>query len=284
MSSMKLFFLLTVVITLTTQTFAYNYERMSRSPNYAAIAAPKKVLTIPRPHGVCVAPNGIFATVSWNNVGKIYFFYSCGKLMKVVDLKKQGLGGFNTFGDCTFANGKLYVTDYGGRKVYELTETGKYIKIFTSGRCFMRITSCQNRLYLSTNSRGQNLYIFDANGREIRRLSVPGSNSRGVLVGIDGNLHISIWGNKVHTYTREGRRLGEATYKELSTADGLAMDTAGNLLIADHTKGLVYVYSPCGGTPIKVIKTGSGHSDDVKIGNDGTVIVVDSRHSKIFLY
>ena len=168
--------------------------------------------------------------------------------------------------------------------MYELSSTGKFIRIFTTGRCFIRATSCKNRLYFSTNSGGQNVYVFDTNGREIRRLSVPGRHSRGVIIGMDDNLRVSIWGNKVHTYTRDGKKISEATYKELRTADGLAMDTAGNLLIADHNKGLVYVYSPCGGAPIKVIKTGSGHSNDVQIGNDGTIIVVDSRNSKVFLY
>ena len=59
---MKLLSLLTVAVAIITSAFACNYERMTRSPNYAAIASPKKVLSIPQPHGICVAPNGIFAT------------------------------------------------------------------------------------------------------------------------------------------------------------------------------------------------------------------------------
>ena len=93
MSSMKLLSLLTVAIVLigiTTQAFACYYERMSRSPNYAKITTPKKILNIPQAHGICVAPNGNFAVVSWNNAGKIYMYYSCGKLMKVVTLRGFG--------------------------------------------------------------------------------------------------------------------------------------------------------------------------------------------------
>ena len=86
-SSMKLLSLLTLAIVLigiTTLASACNYERMSRTPNYAKLTTPTKVLNIPNAHGVCVAPNGIFAVVSWTT-GKVYLYYSCGKLMKVVD-------------------------------------------------------------------------------------------------------------------------------------------------------------------------------------------------------
>ena len=78
---MKLLSLLTVAIVLigiTTQAFACNYERMSRIPNYAKITTPKKILNVPNAHGICVAPN---------NAGKIYMYYSCAKLMKVVTLR-----------------------------------------------------------------------------------------------------------------------------------------------------------------------------------------------------
>ena len=90
---MKFLSLLTVAIVLigiTTQAFACNYERMSRIPNYAKITTPKKILNVPQAHGICVAPNGNFAVVSWNNAGKIYMYYSCGKLMKVVTLRGFG--------------------------------------------------------------------------------------------------------------------------------------------------------------------------------------------------
>ena len=57
---------------------------------------------------------------------------------------------------------------------------------------------------------------------------------------------------QVYTYTPEGKQVGVTTYREIHLADGLAMDTAGNLLIADYTKGKVEVYSPCE-TLIKII-------------------------------
>ena len=281
---MKLLSLLTVAIVLigitTAKAFECNYERMSRNPNYAKIATPKKAISVPNAHGICVAPNGNFAVMSWNSAKKIHIYYSCGKLMKVVDLSKHG---FKAATDCAFTDKSLFVADYSGKKVYKLSKIGKLIRSFATGQHVLRMAACQDRLYLTTNGRGQNVLVYNTNGGLIRRISVPANNARGVIVGIDGNLRVSNWQRKqVYVYTPEGRRVSVTTYKELQYADGLAMDTAGNLLIADHSKGKVEVYSPCGALIKTIQKTRS--AVDVEIGNDGTVLLADYTSSKVFMY
>ena len=280
---MKLLSLLTVAIVLigiTTQAFACYYERMSRSPNYAMITTPKKTLNIPNAFGICVASNGNFAVMMWNNAKKIRIYYSCGKLMKEVDLSKHGLVHAT---DCAFTDRNLYVADHSGKKVHVLSTIGKFIRSFATGVHILRMAACQDRLYLTTNGGGQNVLVYDTNGRLIRRISVPANYARGVLVGIDGNLHVSNWQRKqVYVYTPEGRRVGVTTYNEVVHADGIAMDTAGNLLIADYHRPKVEVYSPCGAL-IKTIRA-TRYAVDVEIGNDGTVLVVDHATSKVFMY
>ena len=280
---MKLLSLLTVAIVLigiTTQAFACYYERMSRSPNYAMITKPKKAISVPNVYGICVAPNGNFAVMMWNHAKKIRIYYSCGKLMKEVDLSKQGL---TLAGDCAFTDRNLYLADYSGKKVFVLSTIGKFIRSFATGVHAFRIAACQDQLYITTSGGGQNVLVYDTNGRLIRRISVPGNNARGVVVGIDGNLHVSNWQRKqVYVYTPEGRRVSVTTYNEITLADGLAMDTAGNLLIADHNKAKVEVYSPCGAL-IKTIRT-TRHAFDVEIGNDGTVLVADYGIAKVLMY
>ena len=280
---MKLLSLLTVAIVLigiTTQAFACYYERMSRSPNYAKITTPKKTINVPNAHGICVAPNGNFAVMMWNNAKKIRIYYSCGKLMKDVDLSKHG---FQSSGDCAFTDRNLYVADHNGKKVYVLSTIGKFIRSFATVVRIFRIAACQDRLYLTTSGGGQNVLAYNTNGRLIRRISVPGS-ARGIAVGIDGNLYVTNWNRKqVYVYTTEGRRVGVTTYNEVQHADGIAMDTAGNLLIADHKRGKVEVFSQCGAL-IKTILTGTRHAVDVEIGNDGTVLVADHVTSKVFMF
>ena len=139
-------------------------------------------------------------------------------------------------------------------------------------------------LHHYTGSGGKNVLVYNTNGRLIRRFGVPANHLRGVLVGIDGNLYVSNWQRKqVYTYTPQGKQVGVKTYKEIRLADGIAMDTAGNLLIADHDRGKVEVYSPCGAL-IKTIRTGTRHAVNVEIGNDGTVMVTDHITSKVFMY
>ena len=280
---MKLLSLLTVAIVLigiTTQAFACYYERMSRSPNYAKITTPKKTLSVPNVHGICVAPNGNFAVVSWNNAKKIRIYYSCGKLMKEVDLSKHV---FIRATDCAFTDQNLYIADYNGKKVYVLSTIGKFIRSFSTGVHSFGMAACQDQIYITTSGGGQNVLVYNTNDRLIRRISVPANAARGVIVGIDGNLHVSNGNRKqVYVYTPEGRRVGVTTYNELQYADGLAMDTAGNLLIADHNRGKVEVYSPCGAL-IKTIRT-TRNAVDVEIGNDGTILVADYATSKVFMY
>ena len=282
---MKLLSLLTVAIVLigitTVKALECDYERMSRSPNYAKITTPKKILNIPNAIDICVAPNGNFAVMSWNTAKKIRIYYSCGKLMKIVDLSKYG---FVRSHGCAFTDQSLFVADHLGTKVYKLSIIGKFIRIFATGQHFLRMAACQDRLYFTTNTGSHNVLVYNTNGRLIRRISVPAKHSRGIIVGTDGNLRVSNWLRKqVYVYTPEGRRVGVTTYKEIHLADGLAMDTAGNLLIADHAKGKVEVYSPCGAL-IKTIRTGTRHAADVEIGNDGTVLVADAATSKVLMF
>ena len=267
-----------VLFGLTTQASACNYERMSRIPNYAKLNTPRKVFNIPQAHGICVAPNGNFAVVSWNTAGKVYLYYSCGKLMKVVSLRN-----YRYSGDCAFTENNLYVTSSGDRKVYELSTNGKFIRVFASGQPFFHIAICQNRFYFTTGVGRQNFLIYDNSGKQIRSISVPG-HARGVIVGMDDKVYVSNWDKKsVYSYTLDGKKIGVLTTKEVRIADGLAMDTAGNLLVTDHNTKVV-VYSPCGEVVKTIQVAGSRQTSDVEIGNDGTVMVAAWRSSKVYLY
>ena len=277
MSSMKLP-LLAVVIVLTTRAFACNYDRINRDPNYAEISKPKSTLKVPGPHGICVAPNGDIAVVSYFKGNKVHIYYSCGKMMKAVDLTKYG---YQSGTDCTFMNNFLYVIDYNGKNVFKLSMTGEFVKVFHRSERFIRVTSCKNELFFTKNAGGKNVVVFDGNGKRLRSFSVPGS-ARGIIVGIDGYLYVSNVAKQVYKYTKQGKQVGVTNYN-VQHDDGLAMDSAGHLLIADYLGRKVVVYSPCGGL-IKTIQVHSKAVPDVEIGNDGTVIVADYGGNKVLLY
>ena len=287
---MSLLSLLTVasVFFFSTQAFACYYERMSTVPSYAGIDKPKQMLNVPKAHGICVAPNGNFAVVSWNKEGKISFFLSCGKPWRAVDLRKQGIKNNGQFGDCVFTKHRLYVTDSTG-KIYELSTNGKLLKTLKTSEPSFRISACENQLFVTSR---QHLIIYDQNGKVMNKLRVPGE-ARGVLLGMNDKFYVTMGGKKgVYSHSRrldddvitneKAIQAATTTYKEISYADGLAMDTAGNLLLADHS-GRVLVYSPCG-EMIKTVKTTGGGAVDVEIGNDGTILVAVPSASKVLLY
>ena len=267
---MKLFLLTVGIMALISQVFTCNFD--TPVPNYAALSSPKKTFNVPKAYGICVAPNGNFAVVS----SKIYIYYSCGKLMKSVDPGVQGSTG------CAFTDRNLYVVDFHGKKVYELSTTGKFIRIFATGYKFFRIEACRNRVFVTTDVNNL-LLIYDTNGRKIRQVAVP-NRARWVIVGIDNQLYVVSGPTKaLRTYTLDGKLLEKVTKREIvSFADGLAMDSAGNILITGHNNGQVFVYSPCGKL-IKTIKAGKW-APDVKIGKDGTILVTDHGNSKVYMY
>ena len=258
-----------------------NFERMYRSPRYEDITQPKRILTVPRAHGICVASDGKFAVIPHNNNGNFFLFYSCGKLMKIVRIPS---GHRSSLGDCTFSGNHLYVAGFGARNVYKYSENGNFKKIIASGDKIHYITSCQGRLYATAWRSNSRNVISYYNDKETHRFNVPGI-PRGIAFGTDDNLHITAFrSNKVLSYKMNGKLLGAKTYKGLHYGEGIAVDKAGNFLIADFSNpNELLVYSPCGEL-IKQIRAGFRRVIDVDIGNDGTVMVTDYTRSKVYMY
>ena len=258
-----------------------NFERMYRSPHYEEITQPKRILTVPRAHGVCVASDGKFAVIPHNKKGNFYLFYSCGKLLKIVRLP---FGDKSSLIDCTFSGNNLYVASNVAKKIYKYSENGKFRIVITTGESLQFITSCQGRLYATAWRKNSRNVISYYNDKETHRFNVPGS-PRGIVIGTDDNLHVTAWhSNKVLSYKPNGKLLGAKTYKGLRYADGIAVDKAGNFLIADYSNpNELLVYSPCGEL-IKQIRPGFRRVLDVDIGNSGTVIVSDYTGNKVYMY
>ena len=67
----------------------------------------------------------------------------------------------------------------------------------------------------------------------------------------------------MYSYTLDGKKIGVLTTKEVQRADGLAMDTAGNLLVTDYNTNVV-VYSPCGEVVKTIQVAGSRHTTECR--------------------
>ena len=278
-SNYLLILVISVLFGTAKQALACNYDRISRLPVYENIQEPKKILSIPQAHGLCVAASGDFAVVPFNKKGKFYLYHNCGKLMRVVQLPK----GFGHSTDCEFVQHKLYITDEYGKGLYKYSANGNFLQVVARGEPFLYMASCKGHLYVTLfRSHKRNVVVY-YNDKEIRQFDVPG-RPRDIVVSTDSNLYISNWSNKIQVFSLKGKRIKEITYANLGTADGIAMDISGKLIISDRSKPpKLLVYSPCGKL-IKHIRTGFGAPSDVEIGNDGSVMMADVVTSKVYFY
>ena len=113
------FSLLMLATVLIGKAYGCHFERILHSPHYEQITQPKRILSVSRPHGICVASDGKFAAIPHNHDGNFHLYYSCGKLIKIVRLPP---GHGSTLVDCTFSGGNLYITGHSGKKIYKYTE------------------------------------------------------------------------------------------------------------------------------------------------------------------
>ena len=77
-----------------------------------------------------------FAVMSYNNAKKIRIYYSCGKLMKEVDLSKHG---FQAATDCAFTDHSLYVADHNGKKCTNCRQLGNLFEFFLLVDTFFKL-------------------------------------------------------------------------------------------------------------------------------------------------
>ena len=124
-----------------------------------------------------------------------------------------------------------------------------------------------------------------------------------MVIDSNGKLNVGIWGQKILRYSAgpKAKCLSSTTYDNIGRIDGMAIDGAGNILIADRTasklqvmnmspttvsssaqQSQVLVYSP-GGMLIKTIP-GFNSAMDVDVGVDGTVLVADYHANKVYMY
>jgi sugar lactone lactonase YvrE len=112
-----------------------------------------------------------------------------------------------------------------------------------------------------------NLYIADSFNHIIRKLNTAGTIK-------------TVAGNHLAGFTNDGP---DATATRLSTPEAVAIDAAGNLIIADSANGRVRLVDDAGG-----IRTIAGqqvgqlnYPNAVSVDPSGTVLIADSRNNRI---
>ena len=191
-------------------------------PNYAALTHPKKVLSIPQAHGICVAHNGHFAIISWNTDRKFRIFDSHAGLMKTAILPPGSRPD-----DCAFAPTAIYISDPASKRLLKYSTRGDFIKaISTFVYFYNRFTWCNDYLY-ATIPPLKKIAIF-YNDKEIQKIDIKTkdivSARGGLSFDTHGNLYAALPPNKAQVFNIHGKPKDVLIFNEVGTIDGLVID------------------------------------------------------------
>lgn len=197
-----------------------------------------------------VSPTGLISTIAGNGTA------SCGGGSVATDAVLEAPAGVAVDG-----SGNLYIGDGGGRcnTVFKVTPGG-VISAFAGGNtvcssktdilgdgCPATSASLSQPIGVAVDGSG-NLYIADENDCVIRKV-----NAAGVIS--------TVAGNETCGYSGDG---GLATSAELNLPSGVAVDSSGNLYIADLYNSVIRKVSPSG-----VISTVAGNGTNGYSGDGG---------------
>jgi DNA-binding beta-propeller fold protein YncE len=223
------------------------------------------------PWGIAVAPNGtVYVADTWNH--RIQIFSSIGKFQ----------GEFGSFanvqqGDpqaepgkfwgprdvAVDAEGNIYVTDTGNKRVEKFTATGEFLQAWGGGGIIPG--AFEEPVGIDIDREG-NIYVadtwnhrvqkFDANFNPVAQWDVTGWESESVVnkpslaVDAEGRVFVSDpEGFRIIIYNQAGQVLGTwGQYGQdpasFALPNGLAFDLQGNLLVADADNNRIMQFKP----------------------------------------
>ena len=205
-------------------------------PSYASLRLKRIIAdSVVRPFAIGFAENGDVFIGGWGD-HHIHHFDKNGE--KLNSWRTPG----NTILGVVVHGSNIYVSQCIPPKVFNYTINGMLAgPAFIDGCYVDLVVGPDGRLYASdstpTSIYGNNgrINIFSMEDGTLYHQITGISQPRGIGFDLDGNLHVSRWGSsEIQVFTRSGTLLRSYTPPTAKHSDGVFIDRAGNVLVADR--------------------------------------------------
>jgi DNA-binding beta-propeller fold protein YncE len=206
--------------------------------------------------------------------------------------KGSGDGQFRYPSDLALDSaGNIYVADQDNHRIQKLAPDGRLLAKFGSGSLDEGQTApgaFDDPSGVGVDPAG-NVWVVENDNKRVQKLAPDGSpllifgedagfsDPKQLALGPNGDVYVTDLNGSVFRFASDGRLLGTFGGGRLETPGGIAVDRAGNVLVADRDQFRVDVFSPTGDllrSMSRPLRRGALYARDVALDASGNVWVL----------
>jgi DNA-binding beta-propeller fold protein YncE len=213
-------------------------------------------------------------------------------LLDVFGTKGSGDGQFRYPSDLALDSaGNIYVADQDNHRIQKLAPNGRLLAKFGSGSLEERQTApgaFDDPSGVAVDPAG-NVWVIESDNKRVQKLAPDGSNlltfggdagfadPQQLALSPSGEVFVTDLSGMVFRFAADGTPLGTFGGGRLETPGGIAVDRAGNVLVADRDQFRVDVFTPSGDllrSMSRPLRRGALYARDVALDASGNVWVL----------
>ena len=222
----------------------------------------------------------------------IYVFDSSGRQKTIIGSYGRGALQFNSPSGIAINGDIMYVAEMGGNRVHKLTLGGKYLATFGRKGSGKRQFSSpwgicigpDDRIYVADEG-NHRIQVFHSDHTFSHIIDCNVSGEKPVYdlsFDISGHLHVTSSAGIVTVFTPEGEYIRQYGKSYLQWPCGIAIDSAGNLLVVDSNRHYLSIFDPHGNYIHSI--GGFYNPTGVAVASNGSVWVADRNNHRLVKY